>query len=199
MADAASPLKGSFKTMARSIRLIKILADEPCWPLWRMADLKIELLSRVDHLAKVPKYEHVRPCGEAKQSPLSFCKADASQFFKSASVVRALSRLDDLLKRLEAKRYVGVQLAREGRVHGKLSRTFVKPIATCKFISFQSIRQCMNFALNDQLSFIGDIVMFRHTGWPMGGSFSEPGTLIDLSESTRLLFGESCKQMLVGS
>ena len=44
------------------------------------------------------------------------------------------------------------------------------------------IKKCLDFIAEDVMFTFGDTVIRRLQGWPMGGSMSEPGTLIDLSE-----------------
>ena len=50
----------------------------------------------------------------------------------------------------------------------------------------------------DALCLLGDQVIQRTRGWPMGGSVSEPATSIDLGEDTRLLYTDRSTQLRVG-
>ena len=56
--------------------------------------------------------------------------------------------------------------------------------------AFSKIRRCISLAAEDSLFCLGDSVFRRVRGWPMGGSFSEPATLIDLGESVFRLYSD---------
>ena len=49
----------------------------------------------------------------------------------------------------------------------------------------------MALVYKDSFFMLGDQVLRRKRGWPMGGPLSEPGTLVDLSEDLRLLDADS--------
>ena len=55
-------------------------------------------------------------------------------------------------------------------------------------VPFRSIMQALNFVALDRFVRVGDSVVERIRGWPMGGSLSEPATLVDLGEATRQLY-----------
>ena len=48
----------------------------------------------------------------------------------------------------------------------------------------------MHYAANDNLCALGTLIIERVAGWPMGGSFSEPATLVDLGEDIFSLYDE---------
>ena len=49
------------------------------------------------------------------------------------------------------------------------------------------IKRCLALVYKDKFFMLGDQVLMRKQGWPMGGPLSEPGTLVDLSENLRQL------------
>ena len=56
----------------------------------------------------------------------------------------------------------------------------------------------IHYASKNKLFLVGTEVIERLTGWPMGGSFSEPATLVDLGEAIRQLHEDVSVQRRVG-
>ena len=58
-----------------------------------------------------------------------------------------------------------------------------------KVVTFIDIKKAFAFPRRDRFFTVGDAVIFRAQGSPMGGPLSEPGTLIDLQEPIRCAIG----------
>ena len=77
ISDAKNPHKTFFKSIARAIRLIKYIADEPSWTLWYPCDLKASVLGKIASLRTKPDYIHRCICGKQKEQ-ICMAKFDAS-------------------------------------------------------------------------------------------------------------------------
>lgn len=174
---------------ARAIRLAKRLSGDPSWTLWNPAELPKVLRGRVARLCHVPQFVHTcKSCGGSKP-PVAFCKADASQFFKDASVPRGTACILDLLDRLIKKdQFFGVVVQRGKKAHGHLVRQGdpIKP--RYDLITFDDIRAALSYAKLDNYFLVGDEVFRRKKGWAMGGALSEPATLADLGSCIMRLY-----------
>ena len=131
-------------------------------------------------LKAIPEFKETCRCGSPKPHT-SIIKADASQFFKAADLDRGLSRIQSLLMRVKhAKGVNAVAIKRQLRVDGYLCTTKKKSNHIVEVISFDRILQGLCVGYHDKFLCLGDQIIFRNQGWPMGGSLSEPGTLVDL-------------------
>ena len=74
------------------------------------------------------------------------------------------------------------------RAQGFLCKDQRQPTADFRVISFEDILRSLAFAGQDVHCLRGEYVVKRTQGWPMGGSMSEPATLVDLGEDTRRLY-----------
>ena len=108
-------------------------------------------------------------------------KVDASQFFKCASVRRGVLRTRQLFNRIRCKTgKTGVAVAINKACDGFLCAKDCGKTTTHKYISFASIMKHLEFIASEDMFAVGDMIVQRREGWPMGGSLSEPGTLVDL-------------------
>jgi len=169
---------------ARALRLAKKLSQEPSWTIWNQSQLPEEVAARLDKLCKPPEFERKCPCGKRKSNDLQAAKIDASQFFKDASVSRGVERTCQFLTRLQGRTgKTAVAVSRGKKADGRLCRACNPDTRTHQTCSFKSIRRCIQLAASDRLFILGDSVVERVRGWPMGGSFSEPATLVDLGQA----------------
>ena len=186
ISDVKNPCKTHLRAVARAVRLIKCLSREHTWTLWKQSQLKAVLEKRVAGLKRHVKYTKCCPCGCNKPEEMSMIKIDAAQFFKSASLERGLRRVADLLRRVESKFGCNaVAIKKSARVEGHLCRSNRRSDCTHRVLSFDDIRCTLDFIGKERYFTVGDVIMKRRGGWPMGGSFSEPGTLVDLNEELR--------------
>ncbi len=70
-------------------------------------------------------------------------------------------------------------------VAGKVSMFFfhksaAKHSRNYRYTGFNDIRAFMQMSYHDRYFLVGNVAVERLNGWPMGGSLSEPGALIDL-------------------
>ena len=198
VSDFHNPCKKHLRLVARAVRLIKMLSGERTWTLWRQSQLKPVLKERVAHLKGHADCKIVCPCGKKKGNELSLIKIDAAQFFKAASLERGLERVRSLLTRVEQQGYDAVAVRKSARCAGFLCKSIRASDQSAQVVPFSVIRDTLSFIYHDRYFTVGSLVMKRKGGWPMGGSFSEPGTLVDLSEEIRLLDENSGKLVEVG-
>ena len=115
-------------------------------------------------------------------------KVDASQFFKAAELSRGLTRIQELLERVRnTTKNNAIAVCRFSRDSSFLCRSIRKSDYRFSVVSFERIVQALNVVWQDRYFSVGQSVLRRREGWPMGGSLSEPGTLVDMSETVRLL------------
>ena len=185
----ANPIRRGLRTCAKAVRLLKRLSGEHAWTLWNQSQFKHVLLGRHIQLATVPQFVNVCICGKVKK-PLCMIKADAAQFFKAASIERGIDRVLQLLNRVSLKTgHTAIAVAKNKALDGFLCKADRKSNIHHEVISFDRINQYLQFLLEDRHFLVGDVVVKRLSGWPMGGPFSEPGTLIDLQHDVFLASG----------
>eukprot|EP00969_Alexandrium_andersonii_P142576 6304354-Alexandrium_andersonii.AAC.1 len=70
-------------------------------------------------------------------------------------------------------------MATSGPAAGKL--VHVDPQLRLKgdTVTFADVEAGFAYAVEDSLMAVGDALVHRSTGWPMGGSHSEPAALVD--------------------
>ena len=189
VANAKDPAKRTMALAARALRLAKKLSNEPGWTLWNQAELPFVLRQRLSKLKTFPEYVHKCPCGRTKPCQTTCAKVDASQFFKDASAPRGVQRTDLFLKRLQKRTGKTTVAVRRGPgALGHLCTGGPQKGRAFEMCSFSQIRKAIALAAEDKLFLLGDTVLERTRGWPMGGSFSEPATLVDLGESVYRLY-----------
>eukprot|EP00959_Pyramimonas_sp_CCMP1952_P393473 8244518-Pyramimonas_sp.AAC.1 len=116
-------------------------------------------------------------------------KLDAAQFFKAASIQRGISRVKDLIEHVQKKsHHDAVLVYRTPRVQGKLISASQSKLAATRLgsrdydiILFSEILDCLDLCLHEDRFLLGGLVIQRLGGWPMGGSLSEPCTMVDLN------------------
>ena len=119
---------------------------------------------------------------------LNIIKIDAAQFFKAASLERRLSRVAGLLERVQNMSGLdAVAVRKTSGVDGHLCRSSKSSDGSFHVLSFVHILEALEFIRRDKYFAVGTTVVKRFGGWPMGGSFSEPGTLVDLNEELHVL------------
>ena len=119
-------------------------------------------------------------------------KVNASQFFKNACINRGIERIEALLDRVpKSTGYSSVAIMRGQRMSGCLCTPNKRHSHSHQTISFHEIKSCLKFAQHDIFFRVGDKIVCRKRGWPMGGALGEPSTLVDLQESIRLLCDKS--------
>ena len=156
-------------------------------------------MKRFAKLRSDAKYVTVCPCGRQKHHQLTLAKIDAAQFFKSASVKGGLKRIKKFLRRTElVQEKNGVAVLRSARAHGYLCSSDRKVSKDHDFCSFDEILTGVHYAASDRYFVLGDEIIERLDGWPMGGSFSEPATLIDLGHDVAKFHLSAAKQEQVG-
>ena len=65
-------------------------------------------------------------------------------------------------------------------------------------VAFETIKQTLQILKHDAIFRLGDVALYRREGWPMGGSFSEPATLVDLGAEVLKLYRSYRVQAAVG-
>ena len=66
ISDCKSPLKKAFSTVAKGIRLAKILSKEPVWTLWNQSKVSHTIQTRLSQLEAHDAYRSACPCGTVK-------------------------------------------------------------------------------------------------------------------------------------
>ena len=146
------------------------------------------LNAQVDKLITVEAYVSTCICGAPKERT-SFIKADAAQFFKDADPARGLDRAAALLRRVtqrtrkNAIAVFNTQAAKGFLCDGQRRRSGMYRIAP-----FTTILKAVEMAAQDKLMSLGNCIVKRVRGWPMGGSLSEPATLADLGHDVHYLY-----------
>ena len=167
---------------ARAIRLAKKHSQDPCWTLWNQADVSKEIDRRVARLSRPTCCESKCPCGLTKRK-LEWAKADASQFFKDASSQRGRTRARILLQRIERSLGKNAVVVIKGRkAGGFLCKGSIRHSHRYQVVKFSEMLEALEFAATDSLFRVGEETFQSSMGLPMGGSMSEPTTLIDLGE-----------------
>ena len=199
VSDVSNPCKVHLHLVSRAVRLLKQLSGEHTWTLWNQSQLKPVLLRRLSHLKGSEQCKKTCPCGKKKTHELSLIKIDAAQFFKAASLKRGLQRVRDLLDRVsKEKGFDAIAVQKSNKSGAVLCKSTRCSDQSFRVVTFSCIRDTLEFIYRDRYFTVGSKVLKRHSGWPMGGSFSEPGTLVDLNEELRLVHQNVDKLKEVG-
>ena len=75
-----------------------------------------------------------------------------------------------------------IRVKHANEAHGKLCKLSDKCPPYRTTVSFYEILKAFDFVLHEASFLLGEFEVKRRTGYPMGGSFSEPATLIDLQD-----------------
>ena len=107
-------------------------------------------------------------------------RLDAAQYFKNADVRRGCGAVARLLRYLQETRGANaVELRDSKRSRGRLCTRNPQQKPSRRIVEFSEIRSAFEYAARDCGMLVGNLVVYRATGWPMGGSHSEPATLLD--------------------
>ncbi len=87
----------------------------------------------------------------------------------------------------QKKKLSAVAVVRSNRMQGHLCYGKRKDDPIHKIIRFHEIQKVLEFARHDVCFCVGDRVIRRKGGWPMGSALSEPSTLIELQEDIRVM------------
>ena len=190
IADPSHSFHSYLSLCARSLRLAKLLSRDRAWTLWSQRDLATNLKSKVDNLVVVDEYKWLRMnCKQPKKRVLTMIKIDAAQFFKEANPQRGMSRTRILFSRIEKSTgFNAVRVRRDKKACGSLCKAGDKKTPGTSIVTFEEILQAFTFVLKEDSFLLGNYRIRRLTGYPMGGSFSEPATLIDLQDDVRQLY-----------
>lgn len=130
------------------------------------------------------------PCGKTKPK-IAWAKCDASQFFKDASTQRGTLRAQHLFDRIHGRKKNAIAVCR-----GKKAKGFL--CTENRVVPFKHVLQGLDFARTDVFFALGQEVVARKRGWPMGGSMSEPATLADLGEDIHFLYADQSRAETCG-
>jgi len=185
---------------ARALRLAWKHSEKEVWTCWNQSKISYEAYCRLSILRSHKDYAQHCPCGKKRAHTISIIRIDAAQFFKSASVDRGVRRVKTFLTRLEHKQGVKAVAVKKGK---KASGFLIKKIHRCskmesRVVPFANIVAGINYASKDKLFCVGETVFSRDRGWPMGGSFSEPATLLDLGTDVHKFYTDVNFQKRVG-
>lgn len=139
-------------------------------------------------LSVPPALSNICPCGQCKSIAINAIKIDASQFFKSYSTHHAFQRARRLLTTVtERTGYDAICVTRVSKTWGFFTKAIgneysfkKRAVGGLATDTFDNILRALKYALKDDLFSVGPHVLQRIRGHPMGGSFSEPATLVDL-------------------
>ena len=179
---------------ARAARIAKLLSNDYSWTLPNLSLVAQVTRQRFNELVIVDKYRNLCPCGACKKHTLTIIRMDASSFFSNAEMHRGISHLHLLLQRIQRRTGCNAVQIEPGT---KCSGKFVKLKGRSHdqhTLSFAEIRSAFKLAAKECHFLIGDIVIERHHGWPMGGSHSEPGTMIDVGQFVHKLYSDRSTQ-----
>ena len=147
-----------------------------------MSNVRDVIVRKHSELAILPKYAKHCPCGHVKPHTLTCVRMDASSFFSNAIMTRGIKNLCQLVKRVQTKFDCNAVSIDPGpKCSGKLIKVNGIP-SQRNIILFKEIIQAFQLASKENKFTVGEFVFERHHGWPMGGSHSEPGTMIDVGE-----------------
>ena len=197
VADAAHPIRSTLKLASRAYRLAVRLAGMPVWTLWKQCDTGVEIRKRAGQLALVEDYATRCPCGAKKLSSYSLAKVDAAQFFKNSSMQRGVHKMKMLLDRLRRLNFIGVAVRNSKTADGELVKHLGKKPGY-RIILFDEMESLASLVAADDKFLVGQFVVRRRTGWPMGGSLSEPATLIDLGMEVEKWHTDPAKRQEIG-
>lgn len=91
-----------------------------------------------------------------------------------------------------------IMVAHGAKASGQLCLSSEQPKSGFSVISFPEILDAFRFVLKERSFIFGAYRFDRLTGYPMGRSFSEPATLVDLQESIYRLYTRTEISMGVG-
>ena len=185
---------------ARALRLAWKLSEKQIWTCWNQSKIAYETYRRLLNLRSHIDYPQNCPCGNLRQHSISIIRIDAAQFFKSASVERGVQRVRSFLYRLEQKQGVKAVAVKKGK---KASGFLVKKNHRhskheSRLVPFCDIVSGISYASKDKLFCVGDTVFSRNRGWPMGGSYSEPSTLLDLGTDVHKFYTDTSFRRKIG-
>ena len=100
---------------------------------------------------------------------LQVVKLDAAQFFKAASVDRGVRRTAAMLERVHEKTNKdAVSIHRVPHVKGNLCSDRKHASSLIRVITFEEIVSTLRLARHDNRFLLGECVIERLGGWPMG-------------------------------
>lgn len=176
---------------------------EPVRPFMRLTAraprlAKKQIVTRFGKLKSSEQHQTHCPCGRRRQHSITIVRVNAAPFFKLASVRRGLHRGAKLFKRLQQDcDKDGVAVRKSADAHGYSCRKESRISNDYQKCSFKDILIGAHSAAANKFFDLGDTVMERLEGWPMGGSLSEPATLVDLVHDIHKS-ASSSKQQKVG-
>ena len=192
------PAKPFMAATAKAARVLLRESGHGHWALWQPADLGLELARRVARLACPTATQHHCPCGRWKQHQCSLVRLDAAQYFKDADLGRALKALRTLVREAAARGYNAVSLQRRPGSTGRLAKVATEGRLPRSIVTLSDIQRGFQAARLDTSMLVGNLVVQREAGWPMGGSHSEPATLIDSAAFVRRLLEDPSELERVG-
>jgi hypothetical protein len=140
ISDVRNPYRSYFRLIARSIRLVKFLACEPCWTLWYLNQLKIAVTHATSCLLDSPEHQHQCVCGKPKEA-ISLAKVDASQYFKNADITRGIDRICLLLDRVQNKTgFNAVAILHGQKMQGHLCKTNKRSDNAFRIVTFSDMK-----------------------------------------------------------
>ena len=189
ISNVCEPFRLQLRAVARSMRLVKRLSKEPSWNLWNQSKLATAVHDRVNALRVDPEHSMQCPCGAKKSSVVEMAKVDAAQFFKSASMERGCKRTHGLLVRVHKRTNCNAVAVFKGtKAKGALVRSTIRNTRKKHIILFDDIIRTLRFEKRNKYFLVGNLVVQRLRGWPMGAAVSEPGTMVDLGHDVYRLY-----------
>ena len=181
VAAALDPLATRLSQCGRALRIAVRKALPQGWTLWNQADLAQVLEAKAKRLRYRPGHVSTCPCGAARPHPLAVAKVDAAQFFKCSSTERAVRKAERLFRHLARSQGTrGVAVRHGRRPFGCLCKRPRDAPRGCRYIPVEDVLSAMRFCAGDRWFVVGDQVVERERGWPMGGPVSSPCTSLDL-------------------
>lgn len=175
---------------ARVLRLCKLLSQEPTWTLWFPAKVIEVVKTKHSKLWKPSTLTYHGVCGKPKPQSTT-ARVDATPYFKDADTARGIERMTQLLQRITSQlgfRHIAVKHGRQAAGH--LSDPVQRTGTGYTVIPCTTIMEAARCAAHDDIIHVEKAIMRRTRGWPMGGPFSEPMTLLDLGQSILDLHSE---------
>jgi len=132
-------------------------------------------------------------CVKCKQTkpPISIAKVDAAQFLKNADLNRGISQITSMLAEVtRTTSYDAVAVGKHARASGFLRESTRSNSVAYRVVPFDDIRCFLFLATTGNHFCVGKEVIERLQGYPMGGSLSEPATLVDLQYDLRRVWAE---------
>ena len=155
-----------------------------------------EVIKRLSDLDEVPEYKNGCICG--RKDVISMIKVGVAQFFENASIERKVERIISMLRRVQHKTGQNATAIGRAKQICLLSVKLVEQLTVLISSSLLRLFDCIcNFDMWPFL-LLGSSHCKKAIGWPMGGAYSEPGTLIDLQHETRSLTSNSDRRNNVG-